>query len=273
MVIGLLICEVLEEEIAHLLSHDPDIKRVAFIESDPATDIIKVLQQEMGARLTTVRGVDDFLPDDQVPLEILAIMLRVGLHMDKDLLREGVKEQARVLNDKSDVLMLAYGLCGNVLLNIEQQLAHLRCPIVMPQNQDGSKIDDCVCMVLGGTDKYLDQVYKVAGTWFVTPGWLKHWETLLVKELHCPDIPTVKWIFKRAAYKRALMVDTGIGDPAPFRAEAEKFAETFGFYVDEVKGTLNILERAFDEAKSLIKERRAKQTKEEEKRLVVKGGL
>jgi hypothetical protein len=182
-------------------------------------------------------------------------MLRVGLHMDKTTLREGVTGQARILSEKSDILVLGYGLCGNVLLDIEKQLADLHCPIVMPQNQDGSTIDDCVCLVLGGTEKYLEQVHREAGTWFVTPGWLKHWDTLLVKELHCPDIATVKWVFKKADYKRVLMVDTGIGDREALCAETKKFADTFGFYVEETKGTLNILERAFEQAKGLLNER------------------
>jgi hypothetical protein len=255
MVIGLLTCEVLENEMAHMLSHDPDIGRVTFVESDPATDSIASLNELLGNRLRRIKDVAEFLPDPALSFEVLAVMLRVGLHMDKTTLREGVTGQARILSEKSDILVLGYGLCGNVLLDIEKQLADLHCPIVMPQNQDGSTIDDCVCLVLGGTEKYLEQVHREAGTWFVTPGWLKHWETLLVKELHCPDIATVKWVFKKADYKRVLMVDTGIGERETLRAETEKFADVFGFYVEETKGTLNILERAFEQAKGLLNER------------------
>jgi hypothetical protein len=255
MVIGLLTCEVLEDEMAHILSHDPDIDKVTFIESDPASDIMRALRELMGDRLAIIKNAADFLPNPAVSCEVLAAMLRVGLHMDKSLLREGVAEQARVLSERSDVLMLGYGLCGNVLLDIEKQLAGLSCPIVMPQNQDGSTIDDCVCLVLGGTEKYLDQVRREAGTWFVTPGWLKHWETLLVKELHCRDISMVKWIFKKADYKRVLMVDTGVGNRETLRTETETFAAAFEFYVEEVKGSLDILKRAFDQAKVLMNER------------------
>jgi hypothetical protein len=252
MVIGLLTCEVLENEMVHILSHDPAIKKVTFIEGDPSKDSIAALHKLMGDRLATVKNAADFLPDPALSFEVLASTLRVGLHMDKSLLREGVTEHARILAEKSDALVLGYGLCGNVLLDIEKLLTGLPCPIVMPQNQDGSTIDDCVCLVLGGTEKYMDHVRREAGTWFVTPGWLKHWETLLVKELHCRDISMVKWIFKKADYKRALMVDTGIGDHETLRTETEKFAAAFEFYIEEAKGTLYILERAFDRAKSLL---------------------
>lgn len=253
MVIGLLICEVLEDEMSHIISHDPDIEKVTFVESDPGADLIADLHQRIGDRLKIVKEVSDFSPDPSVFLEILAVVLRVGLHMDKELLQEGVVEHARLLDKKSDVIILGYGLCGNALLNIEEQLNDVRSQIVMPENEDGSKVDDCVGLVLGGTEKYLEKLYEEAGTWFVTPGWLKHWETLLVKELHAPDIETVKWIFEKAAYKRVLRVDTGIGDRERFRAETQKFADKFGFYVDEAGGTLDILKNTFEEAKRLTK--------------------
>lgn len=256
MVIGVLICEVLEDEMLHLIANDPEFKKITFIETDPGADLIAGLDQKTGDRLTVIKDIKDFQPDPEAPLELLAIVLRVALHMDKELLQEGVVDQATILAEKSDALLLGYGLCGNVLLDIEKQMTHVRCPIVMPEHADGSKIDDCVCMVLGGSDKYLDHVYKEAGTWFVTPGWLKHWETLLVKELHCPDIPTVKWIFDRTGYKRCLMVNTGIADYEKYRAETEHFAKIFNFYIEEAEGTLDLLKDSFDRAKKNAKEGR-----------------
>jgi len=256
MVIGLLICEVLEDEMSFLISQDPDLEKVTFVESDPGVDLIADLHRRIGDRLTVIKDVSEFFSDASKSFEILAHVLRVGLHMDKELLQNDVANETKRLDEKSDVIMLGYGLCGNVLMNIEELLTDVKSPIVMPQNDDGSKVDDCVCMVLGGTANYLEHLYQEAGTWFVTPGWLKHWETLLVQELHAPDIETVKWIFDKAAYKRVLMVDTGIGDRDKFRSETEEFAKKFNFYIDEVKGTLELLRKSFDEAKRLAASRR-----------------
>ena len=200
-----------------------------------------------------IKDIEDFQLDAEEPLEILATVLRVALHMDKQVLKDEVVEQGTKLAGKSDVLLLGYGLCGNTLLDVEKQMPRVQCPIIMPEHADGSKIDDCVCMVLGGTDKYLDHVYKEAGTWFVTPGWLKHWDTLLVKELHCPDIPTVKDIFDRTGYKRCLMVNTGIADLNKYRASTEHFAKTFDFYIEEAEGTLALIRDSFDRAKKALK--------------------
>jgi hypothetical protein len=254
MVIGLLICEVLEEEMLHLIASDPEFKKITFIKTDPGTDLIAGLGQKAGDRLSVIPDFEDFRPDPEAPLEVLATVLRVGLHVDKELLQQGIVEQGTKLAEKSDVLLLGYGLCGNVLLDIEKQMAHVLCPIVMPEHADGTKVDDCVCMVLGGADKYLDHVRKQAGTWFVTPGWLKHWETLLVKELHCKDIASVKFVFDRTGYKRCLMVNTGIAEYDKYRVATEDFAKVFNFYIEEAEGTLGIIKDSFERAKKALKQ-------------------
>ena len=46
------------------------------------------------------------------------------------------------------------------------------------------------------------------------------------------------------------MIDTGTGNRAAFQADTENFAKTFGFYVEQVTGTLDILKQVFDEAKN-----------------------
>lgn len=253
MIIGILLCEVLEDEISFLISQDTDFEKVTFIETDPGADLIVDLRRRIGDRLTVIKEADGFSPDPSVDLEVLGMVLKVGLHMNKDLLKSTVIEQAEALGQKCDVIVTGYGLCGNALCNLEELLTDMCVPIVMPENEDGSKVDDCICMLLGGSEKYVDQLYEMAGTWFVTPGWLKHWEILLLQELHAPDIKTVKWIFDKAGYKRALMVDTGIGDHDEYRAGTDKFAEIYDFYVEEVKGSLDLLRTSFDKAKEILK--------------------
>jgi len=243
--IGLLMCEVLEEEVAHLLSRNMDISRISVVASE-FSESFRGFVAGGGGRFQVLDDPDDFEPSGGV--DVLVSVLEVALHMVKENLQEGVRRAATALAQHADVLMLGYGMCGNVLADPERVLGDIGLPIIVPRNDDGSIIDDCVCLVLGGTESYLEQVYKEAGTWFLTPGWLRHWETLLVKELGAKDIPTVKWIFDRTGYKRALMVDTSVGDPVEFRLESEKFAETFQFYLDTTAGSLRILERELEEA-------------------------
>jgi hypothetical protein len=243
--IGLLMCEVLEEEMAHLLSRNSAVSRISVVASE-FSESFRDFVAGSGGRFEVLDNIDDFQPSGGV--DVLVSVLEVALHMVKENLREGVRSAAMALAQHADVLMLGYGMCGNVLEDPERVLSGIGLPVIVPRNDDGSIIDDCVCLVLGGTECYLDQVRKEAGTWFLTPGWLRHWETLLVKELGAKDIPTVKWIFDRTGYKRALMVETGVGDSEDFLLESEKFAGLFEFYLETTAGSLKILERELEEA-------------------------
>jgi hypothetical protein len=248
-VVGVLVCEVLEEEMAYLLSLHTELTNLFVVESDDSAHLRELLQQ-FGRRAQELQDAAGFVPTGDI--DVLVRVLRVALHMDKGDLRQAVRDGAEDLARHSDVLALGYGMCGNVLEKPEELLADLDVPLVLPRNDDGSIIDDCVCLVLGGTGEYLEQVYKEAGTWFLTPGWLRHWETLLVKELHAQDIPTVKWIFDRTGYKRALMVDTGVSDKTAFTAESRRFADIFNFRLEETAGSLRILDRQLEEAKGYL---------------------
>ncbi|MCZ7665416.1 MAG: DUF1638 domain-containing protein [Thermoleophilia bacterium] len=254
-VIGLLTCEVLEEEVAYLLCRETAVSRIAVLASE-YSESFRDFVAAYGGRVQVLETLDGFEPSDG--LDVVVRVLKVALHMVKENLQAGVRDAAIELAEKVDVLMLGYGMCGNVLEDPEGLLTEVEVPIIVPRNDDGSIIDDCVCLVLGGTEAYLKQVYKEAGTWFLTPGWLRHWETLLVKELGAKDIPTVKWIFDRTGYKRALMVETGVGEPETYRLESEKFAQTFEFYLEGVEGSLYILQRELEDATTAVRERVSK---------------
>lgn len=248
-VIGLLVCQVLEEEVAYLLARDEDVTRIALHDSEYTEHFGRLLAQR-GKPPELLASLDDF--EASGGFDVVVDVLQVALHMDKQDLQSGVYDAARDLAGVADVLTLGYGMCGNVLDKPELLLADLGRPVVVPRNDDGSIIDDCVCLVLGGTERYLDHVRAEAGTWFLTPGWLRHWETLLVKELHARDVATVKWIFDRTGYKRALMIETGVTGRDPYQAESERFAALFDFYLDTATGSLHILERELEEAKRML---------------------
>jgi hypothetical protein len=248
-VIGLLVCQVLEEEVAYVIARDDEVSRVILRQSECTEHFARVLAK-WGKPVEFESTLESFRPSGG--LDVVVDILRVALHMDKQELRDGVHDSAKELARIADVVMLGYGMCGNVLDKPELLLADLGRPIVVPRNDDGSIIDDCVCLILGGTERYLDHVKTEAGTWFLTPGWLRHWETLLVKELHAKDVATVKWIFDRTGYRRALMIDSGIADRESYEAESGHFASLFDFYLEVAPGSLHILEREMKEAKHTL---------------------
>ena len=89
-VLGLITCEILELECAHLLSTDPDIAGVTVVEDAHSLGFIESLEA-MGRfeprRLPLVRG---FSPSYGDGLEVLVRVLELALHRRKRLLQEGV---------------------------------------------------------------------------------------------------------------------------------------------------------------------------------------
>jgi len=249
-VVGLLTCEVLEDEFSYLILRDPDIARVSILRSDYSATMEENLRAGTSFELVVLQDLDSFKPGTE-GIELLVDVRRVALHMVKKELQTEVMDRIHALQPYCDVILLGYGLCGNALEKLEDDTRDLSIPVIMPANFDGSRIDDCVCLILGGTRYYLEEVRKEAGTWFVTPGWLKHWETLLLRELGAKDIKTVKWIFDKVGYCRVLMVNAHTSDEQKFLEDAISFAKTFNFRVEQREGSLQILVNALAKAKAL----------------------
>lgn len=247
--VGILMCQVLEEEISHLLLKDPEIKKISVVRSEFSSGVEECLQNK--GKLSVLSGIDDFQPETGEGLEVLLDAQHVGLHMDKKLLQDSVLSKVRIMEKHCGVVLLGYGLCGNSLDKLDELLKDISIPVLMPTNDDGSTIDDCVCLVLGGTKYYMEEVRKMTGTWFSTPGWYKYWETLLLKELGAPDIKTVKWIFDKVGYKRVLTINTHISDEEKLQRDSNDFAQKFDFCSEQREGSLELILRALQKAKRI----------------------
>ena len=247
--VGILTCQVLEEEISHLLMQDTEIKKISVVRSEFSSGVEECLQNK--GKLSVLSEIDDFQPETGEGLEVLLDAQNVGLHMDKKLLQDSVLSKVRTMEKYCGVVLLGYGLCGNSLEKLDEMLKDISIPVLRPTNDDGSIIDDCVCLVLGGTKYYMDEVRKMAGTWFSTPGWYKHWETLLLKELGAPDIKTAKWIFDKVGYKRVLTINTHSSDEEKLQRDANDFARKFDFFSEQREGSLELLLQALQKAKRI----------------------
>jgi hypothetical protein len=91
--------------------------------------------------------------------------LEMGLHDQPNNLR--VEVQAAIARLEADpdveVIILAYGLCGNGLLGIRAE----RCPLILP------RAHDCVSILLGGMEPHSALLKENPGTYFYSPGWVR----------------------------------------------------------------------------------------------------
>lgn len=248
-VLGILTCEILELEFSHILGKDQDIAQITVVEDVQSVRLLESLKSNGKKNLQQIPEVSGFSPSNQDNLEILVRVLELGLHERKKRLQEGLKEAALEMGPHVDALLLGYGLCGNALEQPAELLSGAGVPIFIPMDED-HPVDDCVGLLIGGRKCYYEEQCKIAGTFFMIPGWVKHWRRIFDKDFGNMSVDMAKRLF--AHYERSLLIPTPVMEADEMREDVDEFNALFGFRSDVRKGTMSILEETWDAAKAFL---------------------
>jgi hypothetical protein len=248
-VLGVLTCEILEHEFAYLLNADRDIARVIVLQNSRSACLLDALESAKIRKIDRINGLDSFEPDPHHRLEVLVQVLELGLHNRKKLLQEGLTDAARAMGSCVDAILLGYGLCGNALENPAELLADAGVPIFIPMDED-HPVDDCVGLVIGGRRPYYEEQCKVAGTFFMIPGWTRHWHRIFEKEFGNLSVDMARRLFQN--YERSLLVPTPIMSEETMKQNAAEFNSLFGLREETRPGTLDILIDSYISAKKFL---------------------
>lgn len=251
MIIGVLTCQVLELEWAHLLTRDPDVARITVLEEGHSSGLIESLRSE-GRAVRIIPG----LPPSRTPgdttaageprINVIVRVLQLGLHSRKQALQEGVVQAADDLGRHVDAIVLGYGLCGNVLRDPAALLSGCGVPVFIPMDED-HPVDDCVGLIIGGRENYFAEQCKEPGTFFMTAGWTRHWRTMFLGDGRRYTTAAIKMLF--AEYKRSLLVLSPVLAEEEMRQQTREFTTLLGLRTETVQGTFGILEATWREAK------------------------
>ncbi len=180
------------------------------------------------------------------PGEFQIEILEWGLHIQPSLLLNRLVERIRALEDHVTAVVLAFGRCQA----LDKLPDDFRIPVLYPPGED------CIGVMLG-QERYLEELYKEAGTWFLPPGWAELGMAFIFKEIQAGglakrDIDPLAVARKMLkGYKRALLIDTGVGDIGLQREQARKIADLFGWRVETTRGSLSALETVLQKALEL----------------------
>ncbi len=255
-VLGVITCQILELEFAYLLSNDTDVAGVTVLENANSFGLIESLIS--GGRLTPRRIpiLKGWTPADPDRLEVLVMVLELALHNRKRTLQDGLIKAVKEMGRLVDAIVLGYGLCGNALQKPEELFSHPGPPIFIPMDTD-HPVDDCVGLIIGGREKYYGEQCRVAGTFFMIPGWTRHWKNILVKDHGRFDPTFAKRLFEMAHYERSLLIPNPALPEETLRENIEEFTRLFGFRIEVRPGTLDILTNTWEKAKSYLRNREA----------------
>lgn len=248
-VLGILTCEILELEFAYLLNSDQDIAAITVLENKRSARLLEALESAKTRNLNRLSELASFAPAMENGLEVLVQVLELGLHNRKKLLQQGLIEAACAMGARVDAILLGYGLCGNALENPQALLADAGVPVFIPMDED-HPVDDCVGLVIGGRRAYYQEQCKVAGTFFMIPGWTCHWRRMFERDFGKLDIDMARRLFKN--YERSLLIPTPIMAEKTMRQNAGEFNTRFGLREETRPGTLEILTNSWKSAKSFL---------------------
>ena len=247
--LGILTCEILELEFANLLATDTEVGRVTAIEDERSVRLIETLETLKVSCLNRIKVLHEFVPAPDCRLEVLVQVLELALHNKKRTLQQGLQEAALAMGPYVDALLLGYGLCGNALEKPDELLSEVGVPVFIPMDED-HPVDDCIGLLIGGRERYYLEQCKVAGTFFMIPGWTYHWRRMFEREFGNLTPKMAKMLFKH--YERSLLIQTPIMCLEEMKRNTEDFNEMFGFRTDVCEGTNKMLIKTWDSVKAYL---------------------
>ncbi len=150
-----------------------------------------------------------------------------------------------------DAVLLGYGLCGNGL----HGLAARSIPLVAP------RAHDCITLLLGSSERYLEYFDSHPGTYFRSTGWLERGES--ATQLARPRSGTTytleelvaaygeengRYLFDemtryQRSYSTLAYIETGLEPDTSFEQRARAEAAARGWTFEKLRGDLSLLYR------------------------------
>jgi hypothetical protein len=277
-VLSIIACDMLEDELAYVLSKDSELEQLILVEKSecfrlqrklkslgclpaqiPLDRIQEILKgeknQSFPAILKPFRGFR-FIEKISRKLEnrhktkvtVVVNVLKMGLHIDNELLKTEVYRNIREMSRFSDRILIFYGTCGHSLVSIEKDFEALKCPLYFLKDDKGEIVEDCISAALGGNDAYAKAMVdsEGEGTFYLTPMWASG-RMEIPKEMISELSEMGTKYMKR--YGRVAKINTGLSYEPDFDENVRDFARFFNLKIVELEGSKKIAEQSYQNAK------------------------
>ncbi|MGD1060964.1 MAG: DUF1638 domain-containing protein [Methanomassiliicoccales archaeon] len=256
-VLGIVGCEVLMNEIAHVISMDGDVSSVIVIDTPESRELAQRLEVLSPSKTVEVKAEAE--AGTKVPgigTKVIVKVMPIGLHQRKAELREEVLAQAMKMQKICGSILIFYGLCGNAFRDIERLTSDFTVPVTILRDDRSLIVDDCVGAELGGTEEYLAYLRSEHGEYPLNAMWAEKWrhymcETQLLRDPN--DLEGVKMVFQCMGYSRVAKLDTGLGNADEFEKEVREFASLLELDVVNVRCPLRVVEESYRAAMTILK--------------------
>lgn len=276
-VLSIVACGMLEDELVYVLSKDNELQQLIVVENRESSGFLRKLRlRNCNPRTAFLDRVPMLLKDRYSPgfsvstrllscfpllkkfcrkrknreeVSVVVNLLSLGLHADLEILKAEVYRNILSMASFSDRILIFYGTCGRALGKLEEDLSDLKCPLFFLKDRNGETIEDCISLALGGNEAYARAMteFQGMGTIYLTPMWASSWKRL-EKENGSRDFN--KHYLKNPLYCMAAKIDSGLITDPDFHTNVREFACTFGMKVVNLKGSVEITEQSYLDARN-----------------------
>lgn len=276
VIMGILACKMLQDEIVHLIQNDSEISDIIVVKNEEHTEFVEKLES-LGISYRFISNIEE-LPDisnsnstsasdsaSDSSFTLVVWQLDLGLHEMPILLKKKVYEYLPMFMSKTNGILLFYGLCGNVLGNVESDFKSETCPVMILRDKDGIVIDDCIGGAFGGREEYAKVLksFGGVGTFIFTPMYATYAATDFfgfgqaaagftdekMYELN-------KFMFESSGYKQVANLKTGLHYTKNVKENIQIFADKYQLNVISLNGGhQRLFEDCYQKAKEKAKEK------------------
>jgi hypothetical protein len=283
-VLSIIACRIFEDELTRVLSLDHTLRHLLLVDNPDAMGLSRKLRAQNRAHLLVAREeIPDRIKDLQKDnfgkiikplinrfhffhgraledagdqeLVVVVNVLKMALHSDGKLLKDEVYKNIRDMSRFSNGILLFYGLCGNYLGNIGNDLKDLGCPIYFLTDQDDKRVDDCIAVALGGNKLYEETLSGFPGVGvFFTPMWAFNWKDIDKEVGKSSKSQSLGSMLNSLGYKKVAKLDTGLHYISDFEVESKisEFASSYNLEIIGLQGNTEIADRCYRQAKDRI---------------------
>lgn len=254
-------CKIMQDEIIWILENDSSIDEIIVVENENIREFVEKLDKvNLQYKMLSLEDISSLreIKSECKKYTVLIHIMELGLHRSPKELKIKVYETITTLAPFSSGILLFYGLCGNVLGDVEKDFEHssISCPVRILKDKDHRIVDDCIGATVGGVNNYLRILKSVsdAGTYLFTPMYSKGWRELIQLDKLNKDpakaLKLMKKTHEMIGYKRVAKINTGLEYTENFDASIREFAELFDFEILEFDdGNQKIFEDCYNELK------------------------
>ncbi|AFV22783.1 hypothetical protein Mpsy_0572 [Methanolobus psychrophilus R15] len=260
-VLSILGCKILQDELVWLLSNDPNIDNILIVENKNIFEFTRKLdEQYIPYEILPLDKISNKLEEtDENKVTIVVNFLEVALHMLLNKLKSEVYQNMREMITFSSGILVLYGLCGNVLGDVEKDFSMESdgCVVRILKDNSGRIVDDCIAASVGGCANYFKLITENTKepAFFLTPMFAASWKEFPLTGYDFDSNPEealrlTKMILGLAGYSRVAKVNTGLTYVKDFDERVEEYAKLFGYSMFEISGSQEIFENCYQSIKN-----------------------